>query len=48
MARAAVSRSRRLRFDLCSEPGPATVDLDGLLEEARWGLVLVLETVRSE
>jgi len=25
-----------LRFDLCSRPGPGTVDLEGLLDEARW------------
>jgi len=25
-----------LRFDLCSRPGPGTMDLEGLLEEARW------------
>ena len=25
-----------LRFDLCSNPGPPTIDLEGLLENARW------------
>jgi len=36
MAQAVVSRSEGLRFDLCSEPGPGTTDLDGLLEGSRW------------
>lgn len=30
------SRNNNLRFDLCSKPGPATTDLNGLIESSRW------------
>jgi len=38
MAEAVVFRKHfgNLRFDLCSMPGPPTIDLEGLLESARW------------
>lgn len=29
-------KSKHLRFDLCSRPGPVTTDLKGLIDEARW------------
>lgn len=29
-------KSTNLRFDLCSRPGPATTDLKGLIDSARW------------
>merc|ERR1719253_560130 len=32
-----VGKSDALRFDLCSVPGPATTDLAGLIDDARWG-----------